>query len=122
MPVIGVGLDLLDISRMEDKIENAAFLDKVFTEAEQAYISGRGKFSAASAAGIFCAKEAFVKAVGEGLSIPLREIEVCHDARGKPFLKLTGNTCDRFSGVEMSLSITHTDTVAAAVVVISEEK
>lgn len=120
MPVVGVGLDLLDISRMEDKINNSAFLNKVFTNAEQTYIAGRGKFSAASAAGIFCAKEAFMKAVGEGLSVPLREIEVCRDARGKPFLTLHGNTGDRYSDIELSLSITHTDTTAAAVVVLSK--
>jgi len=120
MPLVGVGLDLLDISRMEDKIGSSIFMDKVFTKAEQAYISGRGKFTAASAAGIFCAKEAFVKAVGEGLSIPLREIEVCRDERGKPFLTLHGSTGDRFSELEINLSITHTDTTAAAVVVLSK--
>jgi len=118
MPLCGVGLDMLDISRMQKLIDNPGFMERVFTTGEREYIAGRGKFSAASAAGIFCAKEAFMKAVGEGLAVPLREIEVCRDERGKPFIRLTGKTSEIFSDISVELSITHTDSTAAAVAVL----
>ena len=118
MPLYGIGLDMLEISRMEKLIADRRFMERVFTDGERDYIAGRGKFSAASAAGIFCAKEAFMKAVGEGLAIPIREIEVCRDERGKPFIRLSGKTGDTYRGISVELSITHTRTTAAAVAVI----
>jgi len=119
MSIVGIGLDLLEISRMEDKISNSAFMEKVYTDAEITYIKGRGAFSSSSAAGIFCAKEAFAKAVGEGLSLSLKEIEVCRDERGKPYLTLHGSVRERYASIKAALSITHTKTTAAAVVVLS---
>jgi holo-[acyl-carrier protein] synthase len=118
MYIYGIGLDMLDISRVGKLIGNTRFMERVFTPGEREYIAGRGHFSAASAAGIFCAKEAFVKAAGEGLSIPLRDIEVCRDGRGKPFIRLSGKTAEKYAGLSAELSITHTETAAAAVVIL----
>lgn len=122
MNVCGLGLDMLDISRMESKLHDARFMERVFTDPENEYIRSRGKFSASSAAGIFCAKEAFMKAVGEGLAIPLQDMEVCRDERGKPFLRLYGRTEQRFGMLSIELSITHTSVTAAAVVILSGMK
>ncbi len=118
--VIGVGIDMLDISRIVDKLNDEKFMTRIFTKSERRYIEGRGKASAESAAGIFCAKEAFGKATGEGLPIALAFSEVCHDAMGRPFFYLSGRASEKYSGCRIELSITHTGSVAVAVVVIDE--
>lgn len=121
MSVHGIGLDILEIVRMQANIANARFMERVYTPAERAYIFSKGKSSAQTAAGLFCAKEAFMKAAGQGLAIPLQEIEVCRDSRGKPFLTLYGKTADAYRSLRSELSITHSATTAAAVVILFEE-
>ena len=73
----GIGLDLCGIDRMEALVKDGRFLEKYYTPSERAYIAGRGQMAAASAAGMFAAKEAFLKAAGTGLAgAALNEIEV----------------------------------------------
>ena len=78
---------------------------------------------AQSAAAMFAAKEALLKAMGVGLSggIALREIGVCHDENGAPHYKLTGAAAEKLramSGGTIYLSLTHEGGTAAAVAVI----
>lgn len=113
--IAGVGIDMLDIARMERPMKNGRFMERVYTAAERDYIARNG---ARSAAGIFCAKEAFVKAVGEGLRIPLGEVEVRHGERGEPLIVLHGGTAERYAGAGVHVSITHTASAAAAVVTV----
>ncbi|MDR1117547.1 MAG: holo-ACP synthase [Oscillospiraceae bacterium] len=115
MPVYGVGIDLLEIDRMAVNINSEPFMRRVFTPEENEYISSRKKMSAASAAGIFCAKEAFIKAVGT--AVPLHGVSVSHDENGKPFILLSEELSGKYAGIAFFLSITHTDVTAAAVVV-----
>ena len=105
--IAGVGIDMLDIARMERPMKNGHFMERVYTAAERDYVARNG---AQSAAGIFCAKEAFVKAVGEGLKIPLGEVEVRHGERGEP--------AECYADVNIRVSITHTASTAAAVVTV----
>lgn len=119
--ILGVGLDLCDIGRMERALERGGFLQRYFTEAEQQYIEGRGKGAAQSLAGHFAAKEAALKAIGCGIVLPLTDVEVCHDAQGRPLYRLHGEALARMQeagGQAMHLSITHTDTIAAAVAIL----
>lgn len=74
----GLGLDLCGISRMEPLLSDGRFLSRYFTAEEAEYIRSRGAGAAQSMAGIWAAKEALLKAAGRGLTLPLREIEVCH--------------------------------------------
>ena len=115
--ICGVGMDLLEISRMEPKLQNEAFLRRMFTERELAYIRSRGRMAAASAAAAFCAKEALGKALGIGLALPLTEMEVTHGEGGEPRIALLGASAARYPGVIFHLSLTHTETTAGAVVV-----
>lgn len=113
--IAGVGIDMLDIARIERPMSQPHFMQRVYTDYERDYIARKG---APSAAGIFCAKEAFMKAAGDGLRIPLGEVEVRHGERGEPLIALHGATADRFADASICVSITHTATTAAAVVTI----
>ena len=87
------------------------------TGAEQAYIASRGAFPPHLLPESSVQREAFVKAVEMDFHSP-KEIEVCRDSRGKPFFCLHGTVKENFS-LKTVLSITHTNTTAAAVVVLS---
>ena len=103
---MNLGLDLLDIARMERRLTSEGFMRRCFTAEERAYIARKGAGAAQTAAGIFCAKEALAKATGTPLLRVLRHSEVLHTASGQPYFNLPG----------VSLSISHTAATAAAVV------
>ncbi len=111
--ITGTGIDILLISRMAKSMEKETFLRKVFTEAERDYIQSKGN-GAQSAAGIFCAKEAYLKAMGKGIgSIPLHEIEVLHKKSGAPYIGCKDK--------KIHLSISHMGDIAIAQVIIESE-
>ncbi len=119
--IAGIGIDNLEIARFERLIENTVFLDRVFSCAERDYIKSRRKQAAATAAGLFCAKEAFSKAIGCGLSHGLLEqTEIIWDRAGKPFIRLTGELEKRYGDFLIHLAITHSNIMASAVVVMEE--
>ena len=116
---MGVGIDMCEVCRFERLLKNERFMRRVFSEREREYILSRGVSSPQTAAGIFCAKEAFSKAVGTGLSdLRLCEIEVLRDEKGAPFISLSGSTRQKFGHFSVELSITHTCSAAAAVVLL----
>ena len=120
----GLGIDLCEISRIESAIaKNERFLDRWYTQEEQAYIRQRGKAGAQSAAAMFAAKEAFLKAVGTGIGrgIAFAEIAVGHDELGAPRYVLTGEAerkMGEMGALRAWLSISHEGGMAAAVCVI----
>ncbi len=116
------GIDLCEIARMEPMLLKKSFRDRWLTEDEQAWLDARGKTAAQSAAGLWAAKEAFSKAVGRGLNLPLREIEIVHGELGEPSYKLHGQAAALSGGAALSLSITHEGGMAAAVCVLLREQ
>ena len=113
--VRGIGLDLCEIARMEKLLANESFLNKYFTEEEQQYIRGRGQAAAESMAGIYAAKEAFLKATGVGIVLPLKDVGITHTPLGQPCYHLQGKAAEFGADDEWMLSITHDAGVAAAV-------
>jgi holo-[acyl-carrier protein] synthase len=115
--VTGVGIDVIEIERLERALERRPRLaERLFTEAELANARPRlrpGRHLAAR----FAAKEAAIKALG--VAVPAREIEVAGGAREAPTLRLHGRAAalaaDR--GLELQVSLTHSQEMAAAVVV-----
>ncbi len=98
-------------------MRNPRFCSRVFGEREAARLSERG-FSASSAAASFCAKEAYGKAMGTGLSgFDLREVQLLHRKSGKPELVLSGHALALSRGLRFQVSVTHTEQYASAVVV-----
>jgi holo-[acyl-carrier-protein] synthase len=116
--LFSVGTDLVEIERIRKSMKNPRFCSRVFGTAELAWLAKRG-FSVESAAAAFCAKEAFSKAMGTGLwAFSLREVQVLHDeSTGKPVLKLSGKALKLAGKSRFSVSLTHTDRYASAVVV-----
>ena len=120
----GLGIDLCEIGRIEAAIgKSEGFLPRYFTPEEQAYIAGRGAVGAQSAAGMFAAKEAFLKALGVGLSggVAMADVGVSHDPLGRPTYALGEKALEKIRelGAERAhLSVTHDGGMAAAVCVI----
>lgn len=113
----GIGIDLCEISRMEEAIRRPHFVDRIFSAEEQAYLKAKGSSAPQTAAGLFAAKEAFLKALGTGIDrLSLRDIEVIHGEHGAPAYRLNGPYAD-LAGTAL-LSITHEAGVAAAVCVL----
>jgi holo-[acyl-carrier protein] synthase len=111
----GIGLDLLEIDRLERALERRPRLaERLFSEEERAYAARHAR-PARHLAARFCAKEAVAKALGmEGWSF--RDVEVVATGSA-PRLRLSGAVAARARelGVEPVVSLTHTDTTAGAV-------
>jgi holo-[acyl-carrier protein] synthase len=86
--IYGIGIDLVKISRMKSAAEKwgEGFLKRIFTEHEIAYCYER-KDPYPSLAVRFAAKEAFIKAIGSEEFIPLTDIEIVNDEKGRPLIK-----------------------------------
>lgn len=111
----GVGIDLLEIERLERALERRPRLAlRLFTDAERAYAAARARPGQHLAAR-FCAKEAVAKALAlEAWSF--RDVEVL-GADGPPEVRLHGPVAARAKalGVRVNVSLTHTRHAAAAV-------
>lgn len=116
------GIDIAKISRFEKMSEELP--KKIFSENEAEYIRSK-KNRAQTAAGIFAAKEAFLKCCECGLfSAPLSEIEIVHFGSA-PRINLSGSALElaKKSGFSrFDVSITHDGDYAAAVVSAENEK
>ena len=110
--IAGIGLDLCRISRMAALLESGRPLRRMFSDAEEAYIRGKGASAAQTMAGLYAAKEAVLKALGTGLSIPLTDICITHTGLGQQQVTLTGRAAEM--GGTVLLSITHEADMAAA--------
>lgn len=123
--ILGTGIDMVDIDRVARSIERYGrrFLERVYTPQEIAYCERKRRNAAESYAARFAAKEAGAKALGTGMGfgVTWREIEVGREPAGRPLLVLHGRAAElaQAMGVQRSsLSITHTDTQAMAMVIL----
>jgi len=120
--LVGTGIDLIEVPRIARSIERFGdrFLRRVFTDEEIAYC--RAKATAAeSFAARFAAKEAGAKALGTGIQhgVTWKELEVRREPGGRPILHLTGRAraiAGHLGVLRVSLSLTHTATLAMATV------
>ena len=117
--IFGLGTDIIEIERIKKAIAKKNFLNNVFTPAEQDYCNSRGKFSAAASyAARFAAKEAFFKALGTGILLPLTNVEIINDERGVPMINLRGKVAALAESKKISLSLSHSHDFATAVCII----
>jgi holo-[acyl-carrier protein] synthase len=131
--IIGIGSDIIDITRIERVIgrHGDRFIDRIFTEAERAKAERRSKMPKliwATYAKRFAAKEACSKALGTGIrrGVWWRDMGVVNMPGGRPTMKLTGGALARLEsltppGHEARIDLTITDDwpLAQAFVIIS---
>ena len=126
--IIGIGSDLANIERIGRTVERfgARFLNRVYTETEQA-LAERRRERIATYAKRWAAKEACSKALGTGLrmGIKWRDMGVVNLRSGQPTLELTGWAAERLRAMTPSghrghvhLTLTDDHPWAMAVVVI----
>ena len=122
--VLGIGCDLAEVERIKDAHERhgQSFLDKVFTNEEQAYCLKQAN-PYPSLAARWAAKEATTKAFSTGVSehIGLLDVEVTKGSRNEPILSLSEKgdlLLYRIGGKSCKVSLSHTRAMAMAVVAI----
>lgn len=113
MTIQGIGIDLVQISRMRRVVERwkDRFLLRVFTDEEIAYCQKR-RDPVPHLAARFAAKEAALKALGIGLRLGVswRDIEVRRERGRPPVLALSGRSRaikEALGGRRFLLSLTH---------------
>lgn len=127
--IIGIGSDLIDITRIERTLERFGdrFVQRCFTEVERAK-SDRRANRADSYAKRYAAKEACSKALGTGFrrGVYWRDMGVINLPSGKPTLALTGGAAERLveitpAGMKpvIDLSLTDERPLAQAIVIIT---
>lgn len=127
MALAGIGVDILEIARMEKVLaRRPSFAVRVFTEEERAYCERMAR-PAQHYAARFAAREAVLKALGTGFShgVGLADVSVQNNDAGRPEVVLTGRAREiadeqGIREVALSLSYTHDVAVANAVAMTDE--
>ena len=113
--VSGVGIDLLEVDRLEQALERTPRLaERLFTDAEREYAAAHAR-PAMHLAARFCAKEAVAKALGL-TAWSFKDVEVVATGAA-PEVRLSGSAAARAAelGATVTVSLTHTATLAGAV-------
>ena len=92
MVIIGNGVDIVENKRIKNSLKIKGFINRVFTQNEinkSKKLSNKTNFFAKR----FAAKEAFVKALGEGFrnNINFNDIDISNDNKGKPSINISNN-------------------------------
>ena len=95
MKILGIGVDIIEKSRINKSLKKDQFINRIFSKQEiligkkirdkNSYFSKR-----------FTAKEAFAKSVGTGFrnNLNFKDITILNDRLGKPYFKITDKIKD----------------------------
>jgi holo-[acyl-carrier protein] synthase len=85
MKILGVGVDIVDNSRIAKSLKNKLFIKRIFSNAE-ILIANKIKDKKAYYSKRFAAKEALAKSIGTGFrdGFNFKDISVINDKQGKP--------------------------------------
>ena len=125
MGIVGIGVDMTTVSRIEKALRQEGFTRRVFGEEEKALFASRKKCLETQAAN-FAAKEAFGKALGSGIlhEFSLHEAQALRDERGAPYFHFTGRAAELMKARRWKahLSLSHEGGLATAFVVLESEE
>ncbi|MBN2879585.1 MAG: holo-ACP synthase [Clostridia bacterium] len=119
--IIGIGIDIVEISRIKKLMENEHAIERLLTPAEIELMKKKAK-PHEFFAGRFAAKEAVSKAFGTGISkCPPNEVEILALESGEPYVNLQGHAkelYDNKNAARILISITHEKEYAAATAIL----
>lgn len=125
--IAGLGIDIIEVSRIAEKIEkDNGFRELVFSANEIVYCESKThKYEHYAAR--FAAKEAFFKALGTGWlnGTAFNEVEIINNELGKPeiaLLGLTNSTVNALGNFSMTVALTHIKSTASAVVILETNR
>ena len=117
MEIVGLGVDICEIARMERALtRHPTMRERVFTAAEIAYCDSKAR-PAESFAGRFAAREATIKALGGYRGRGWQDISVGRAPSGAPSIELAGNAklrADALGVSQVLITFTHEKTNAVA--------
>jgi holo-[acyl-carrier protein] synthase len=123
MAIIGLGLDVVEIHRIEEALDKHGrrFKDRIFTKGEIERCEARAD-SAACFAARFAAKEAFYKALPNSVesTIPFKSVEIVNHENGNPEFRFSDAISKilKENGItRVHVSLTHSRILASAVVI-----
>jgi holo-[acyl-carrier protein] synthase len=126
--IYGIGTDICDVRRIRATLQRRGdrFAERVLGEHELAVF--RARRARAEVRGVaylatrFSAKEAFSKAIGLGIRMPMTwsACEILNEPSGKPFIRLNGALAEWFSarGLQAHVTVTDESEYAASFVVV----
>ena len=90
MKILGNGVDIVENSRIKKAIRNKIFVNKIFSSKEKDIAKNKRINKTNYFAKRFAAKEAFLKAIGTGLSngFKFNDITIINNSKGQPFIEL----------------------------------
>lgn len=115
-----VGIDIQDTDTLKRFLDTPK-MKRIFTAREMEYIDTKN-YSPETVTGLWCAKEAFFKALGEGVGVSqLLDLEVKHTMAGAPYYSIGSKLITKhfLSTAKVALSISHTKSTAVAVCIIN---
>ncbi|MGF1573174.1 MAG: holo-ACP synthase [Sumerlaeia bacterium] len=122
--ILGIGTDVVEISRFKQLLERQPerSVERLFTESEKEYCDSKQEPIIHYAAR-FAAKEAFLKAMGTGLTNGIRwsDMSIVKNQVGAPEFFLTGRAFELTQErnlLNIHLSISHTNETAIAFVIL----
>jgi|TARA_B110000444_G_scaffold139856_1_gene131293 holo-[acyl-carrier protein] synthase len=85
MKILGIGVDIVENSRITQSLKNSRFIKRIFSNSE-ILIAKKIKDKKAYYTKRFAAKEAFAKSIGTGLrgNLNFKDISIINDKFGKP--------------------------------------
>jgi holo-[acyl-carrier protein] synthase len=127
--IFGVGIDLVDVERIGKalKKQGPRFITRLAHPEDLKFAPSTATQKAQYWAARFAAKEAFAKALGTGIGkdVSFKEVGVAKQKNGKPDLRYSTRLHTFLKKQKITrthISITHTETTAAAVVILETGK
>lgn len=129
--IVGIGTDLCDVRRIREALDRRGdrFAEKVLGDRE--LVVWRARTARSPVRGLrylatrFSAKEAFSKAIGLGIHMPMawRRCEILNAESGQPQIVLNGDLADWFAarGWKVHVTVTDEGDLAQAFVVVETD-